>query len=134
MCNPSCPPCQEETRNPVLSGTWGSHVRRHMSTDASHGALKLQDGGIVGELAIQARELVAVALKNSDCFRLLVDAVLDLEKIESGSMVFEFKVVNLSELKNQALKNNETYAAQYEVVFIPDALPSDVEVMAHPDV
>ena len=49
-------------------------------------------------------------------------------------MVFEFKVVNLSELKNQALKNNETYAAQYEVVFIPDALLSDVEVMAHPDV
>ena len=67
-----------------------------MVTDASHGALKLMEGRIVGELASQAWKLVAVALKNSDRNRLLVDDIVDLEKIESGSMVFEFKAVYLS--------------------------------------
>ncbi len=87
-----------------------------MVTDASHGPLKLLEGRIVDELASQARNLVAVALKNSDRNRLLVDDIVDLEKIEVGSMVFEFKAFYLSELKNQALKNSEMYAAQYEVV------------------
>ena len=67
-----------------------------MVTDASHGPLKLLEGRIVDELASQPRNLVAVALKNSDRNRLLVDDIVDLEKIESGSMVFEFKAVYLS--------------------------------------
>ena len=98
-----------------------------------HGALKLLDGGFAGELASQARELVTVALKNSDRLGLLVDDILKLEKIESGSMVFEFKAVNLSDLINQSIKINEMYAVQYGVVFCPDGPFPNVEVMADSD-
>ena len=98
-----------------------------------HGALRLLEGGVGGVLQPQARDLVAVAMKNSDRLALLVDDILDLEKIESGSMFFENKTINLSDLVKQALETNKTYGAKYKVAFIPDTLLSDVKVMADPD-
>ncbi|MDO8412955.1 MAG: HAMP domain-containing sensor histidine kinase [Gallionellaceae bacterium] len=81
------------------------------------GALALIAGGVVGELSAAAKPLVDIAHKNSERLILLVNDILDMEKIEAGKMEFNSSPVNLTQLLKQALDGNHAYAEQYRVSF-----------------
>lgn len=82
-----------------------------------HGALGLIAGGVTGELPAQAKALVDIAHKNSERLILLVNDILDMEKIESGKMHFNLKSVELVPLVEQALEANRAYAEQFKVSY-----------------
>ncbi|MBI4788338.1 MAG: PAS domain S-box protein [Chloroflexi bacterium] len=82
------------------------------------GALGLIAGGVMGEIPAQAKELIAIA--NQDCERLvrLVNDILDIQKLECGKMVFDFRPLDLGALVAAALEANRGYAEQYGVRFV----------------
>ncbi|MEN9222611.1 MAG: response regulator [Thermostichus sp. BF3_bins_97] len=68
-----------------------------------------------GELPPQVQSLVEIAFKNSERLVMLINDILDIEKIESGKMHFDIHPVELMALLQQAIEANRAYAAQFEV-------------------
>lgn len=81
------------------------------------GSLGLLAGGVGGELPAQALALVGIAHKNSERLILLVNDILDMEKIESGKMDFQLSPTKLMPLLIQAVDGNRAYAEQYRVSY-----------------
>lgn len=96
-----------------------------------YGSLGLLAGGVTGELPAASKPLVDAAYKNSQRLILLVNDILDMEKIEAGKMEFVIEAVKLVTLLKQALDGNRAYAEQYNVSY---ELQSDLpEVMVQAD-
>ncbi len=91
------------------------------------GALGLLDGGVAGELPVRARQMVNIAHKNSERLVLLINDILDIEKIENGQMRFEFNSVDLRALVRASLGANEPYAQALGVSLHAPALDDDLE-------
>jgi PAS domain S-box-containing protein len=79
------------------------------------GSLGLLVGGVAGELSEKARSLAVVADRNSDRLVRLVNDILDIEKIESGTMVLRPTRVDLMTVVEQAVDSNRAYANLYNV-------------------
>jgi PAS domain S-box-containing protein len=79
------------------------------------GSLGLVMGGAAGEVSPQARAMLDIAHKNSARLVSLINDILDIEKIESGKMVFQFKPLELMLLIDQAVESLRAYADQYGV-------------------
>lgn len=75
------------------------------------GALGLVTGGVAGPVSDQAKQLLETAAKNSERLTELINDILDIEKIESGSMTFALGPEPLARLISQALEANAPYAA-----------------------
>ena len=91
-----------------------SHELRTPLTSIS-GALGLVEGGAVGELPSAARQMVDIALKNSQRLAHLINDLLDMEKITAGKMHFDLHVQALRPLISQALESNQAYGAARRV-------------------
>ena len=102
----------EEKRIERMKSEFVSTVSHELRTPLTsiRGSLGLLVGGIAGPLPDAARSLVVIA--ESNCQRLirLVNDILDSEKIESGRMVFEMKVMDLGALLHRVAEANEAYA------------------------
>lgn len=92
------------------------------------GSLGLIAGGLAGELPMQAKELVDIAYKNSERLILLVNDILDIEKIGAGKMEFQPAAFSLTAQLQQAIENNSAYAAQYSASYELTGALSDVSV------
>jgi signal transduction histidine kinase len=77
--------------------------------------LGLIAGGVAGELPQKARQLVEIAAKNCERLVRLVNDMLDVEKIESGTMGFRFAALELMPLVEQAVDVNRAYAEELGV-------------------
>ncbi len=79
------------------------------------GSLGLIAGGVAGDVSPNAKSLVDIAYKNSERLVLLINDILDIEKIESGRMVFDNHPIELMPLLEQAIEANCGYASQYDI-------------------
>lgn len=94
-----------------------SHELRTPLTSIS-GALGLIVGGALGALPEQARTMLDIAYKNSQRLSLLINDLLDMEKIVAGKMHFDLQVQALWPLLEQAITDNQSYAEQCRVRFV----------------
>lgn len=94
------------------------------------GSLGLVLGGVAGELATQAKELLNVANKNAERLSRLINDILDIEKIESGKMEFKVRRQALAPLLQQAVEGIQEFARQFGVtVTLSNKVPdNDVDV------
>ncbi len=81
------------------------------------GSLALIVGGVLGELSVAFRPMLEIAHKNSERLILLVNDILDIEKIEAGKMDFYPETIELMPLVKQALEVNRAYATEYNVTY-----------------
>jgi PAS domain S-box-containing protein len=102
-----------------------SHELRTPLT-AIKGSLGLLAGGVAGELPGLARELVATAQKNADRLLILINDILDLEKVETGRMAFDLRDLPLHPLLLQALEDLKGYALGLDVACGLDPAPADL--------
>ncbi len=102
----------EEMKNDFVSVV--SHELRTPLTSI-RGSLGLIAGGVAGELPEKARQLVEIAAKNCERLVRLVNDMLDVEKIESGTMGFRFAALELMPLVEQAVDVNRAYAEELGV-------------------
>jgi signal transduction histidine kinase len=82
---------------------------------AVRGAIGLLEGGVAGELDERGRELVEIALRNSERMERLVNDILASRKLDSGRMEFHLEEVELMALVEQAIDSTAAYASKYQV-------------------
>jgi PAS domain S-box-containing protein len=97
------------------------------------GALGLVLGGALGDVPEKMRSILTMANRNGERLTLLINDLLDLEKIESEQMVFTFETIDLVQVVQQALEANQAYAGGYAInlQFYASAQPAWVNADAH---
>ena len=97
----------EKLKNEFVSVV--SHELRTPLTSI-RGALGLLGGGVAGPLPDRARQMIDIAHKNAERLVLLINDILDIEKIENGQMTFGFSFVDLRALVRSSVVSNAPYA------------------------
>ncbi|HEX7481430.1 MAG TPA: ATP-binding protein [Polyangiales bacterium] len=97
------------------------------------GALGLVAGGVTGELPGAAKEYIEIALSNTDRLMRLINDILDIEKIQSGSMDFRSRATDLGDVVKGAVTANAAFASAHRVrLLVSPELPAG-EVLVDPD-
>src|SRR3954467_6786611 len=97
------------------------------------GSLGLLVGGALDRDPERAHSMIQLAARNADRLSLLIDDLLDLEKMEAGKMRFEIAAVDLVAVIRQCIEANGGLAQRYGVHFTFDASSSArIEVNADP--
>lgn len=97
------------------------------------GSLGLVAGGIAGQLPERAASLVNIALNNCERLTLLINDILDMEKLESDRQRFDVRRMNIGELITRSLEDNAGFAQSLSVRFTtPEPLCAS-EVLVDPD-
>ena len=94
-----------------------SHELRTPLT-AIRGSLGLIVGGAIGEVPSKVAELLKLASSNTERLLLLINDILDMQKIESGEMEFNFAEMQVMPFIKQSMEENQAYADQYDVKFV----------------
>lgn len=79
------------------------------------GAIGLVAGKYADALPKKAQEMLELAERNGERLTVLINDLLDLEKIESGRLELDFKPVDLVALARRACEDNEGYARRHDV-------------------
>jgi PAS domain S-box-containing protein len=79
------------------------------------GSLGLIRAGVAGELPDKLNVMLEIAYKNSERLVLLINDILDIEKIEAGKMDFSFTDINLWDLVDEAATAHGSYATEHGV-------------------
>jgi len=96
----------ERLKNEFVSTV--SHELRTPMT-AIMGSLQLITGGVVGEIPLKVKAMLDVAVNNGQRLLLIINDILDMNKIESNNMDFTIERVNVMELIHQSLAENQSY-------------------------
>jgi PAS domain S-box-containing protein len=109
-----------------------SHELRTPLTSIS-GSLGLLAGQWASKLPDSAARLLTIAHTNSQRLARLLNDILDIEKLESGHVVFNLSRVSVRSLVEHAIEDNRGFAASYGVQVRLDATSADADVNADPD-
>ena len=96
------------------------------------GALGLIRAGAIGDLPDKLKSMLDIAYNNSERLVLLINDILDMEKIQSGEMHFNMKPMDATALAKSAIEANQGYGAQHGVTFVLTGM--DEEAFVHGDV
>lgn len=94
-----------------------SHELRTPLT-AITGALGLVVSGALCELPEKAKLILDIAYKNSQRLKLLINDLLDMDKLLEGKLEFHCEPQTLMPLIERAVAENQSYADQYNVRFV----------------
>jgi len=109
-----------------------SHELRTPLTSIS-GSLGLLVGNAAGRLPDSAARLLSIAHANSQRLVRLVNDILDIEKMESGQVVFNFRRVEVRSLVEQVIEANRGFAEAYGVRVRLENACAAGDVRADPD-
>lgn len=96
-------------------------------------SLALLNAGGAGILPGPAARLVTIAHNNGQRLVRLINDILDIEKMESGKVVFDFKKVEIRSIVEQAIDANRAYAEGYGVRVRLDSESVSCELKADAD-
>lgn len=95
------------------------------------GSLGLIESGAMGSINQQIEELIQIAGKNAQRLELLINDLLDMEKINLGKMRICMKWQPLSDIIKQSVEDLESYAKQFDVDLVYE--PSEDEYFVEID-
>jgi PAS domain S-box-containing protein len=119
----------EKLKNEFVSVV--SHELRTPLTSI-RGSLGLLLGGTAGEHSLKAQKLLEIANNNCERLLLLINDILDIEKIEAGKMDFFMGHVDIVELVKDSIEANRLYAEKYAVKVSLVNYESGVKVFVDP--
>jgi PAS domain S-box-containing protein len=96
------------------------------------GTLGLLASGVMDDEPRKSREMLNVALENTNRLHMLVNDILDVNKLESGRFDYHMQQVDVVKLIGQLLIANEALAQQYLVSLRTRSLPATCMVSADP--
>ncbi|MDP7223421.1 MAG: CHASE domain-containing protein [Alphaproteobacteria bacterium] len=92
------------------------------------GSLGLIEGTMSDVIPDKAKQLISIAHKNCERLILLINDILDLDKITAGKMKFDMKDEKLGDLIQSGIESNAAFAAKYNVTFTVDRIPDQIHV------
>lgn len=104
----------EQIKNDFISTV--SHELRTPLTSI-RGAMRLLTASNIEWDSHDYHHLMDIASNNTDRLLLIINDILDIHKIESGKMEFDFEPLALSPFLEQAVEANQTFANQYRVTY-----------------
>lgn len=109
----------ERKRVERLKSEFVSTVSHELRTPLTsiRGSLGLVTSGRLGEVPDKAKNLLTIALKNSERLSTLINDILDIEKIESGRMHFDFAKHDVDALVEHAVETVRGYGQTLDVGF-----------------
>ncbi|CAN0496748.1 unnamed protein product, partial [Ectocarpus sp. 12 AP-2014] len=101
----------------TMQQTFVSSVSHELRTPltAICGALGMLQSGYAGEISPDAQRLIEMANHNGKRLAHLIDDILDIEKLESGQLMFHWQVVELKPLILQSVEANQPFATSFSV-------------------
>ncbi|WP_336365627.1 PAS domain-containing protein [Marinobacter sp. C2H3] len=117
----------EQMKNEFI--TTVSHELRTPLTSVA-GSLKLLASGVAGALSERAVQLVDIANRNTDQLQMLINDLLDMEKLASGNLSVLLEEHPLQPLVESAVAQLRTYAADRDVSVV---LQGSDNPVAHTD-
>lgn len=97
------------------------------------GSLSLLLNGTIGDLSESVKGMLNIASSNTERLLLIINDILDMQKIESGQMNFNFTKVNLKKLIEQAIIEHAEYGRLHDVTFVMKNIINDAYVLADKD-
>ena len=122
-------------RNERLKDDFVSTVSHELRTPLTSiaGSLGLLAGGAAGQMPAPMLRLLKIAHKNSERLVRLINDILDIEKMESGNIVFDLKRVELRALVEQSIEANRGFSENYGVRLLLGPASPVALVRADPD-
>lgn len=110
---------QEARELSQLKSGFVSSVSHELRTPLTSiiGSLGLLRSGVETPSSENFKNMLDIAYNNADRLLLLINDILDLEKIESGKMDFNFTTVNINELIHFCIAQNKGLEDKYRVNF-----------------
>ena len=126
---------EERERVDLLKSEFVSTVSHELRTPltAIAGMLELLDGEVVGPLPPEAKDMVNVAYQNSRRLIRLINDILDIEKIESGQMEFNFVGLPVMPLIKRAIAEVNAFASEFDVTIGVRDESGDAAAFVDPD-
>ncbi|MCC5452427.1 PAS domain S-box protein [Rheinheimera sp. UJ51] len=103
-----------------------SHELRTPLT-AIYASLRLVNSGKIGELNSKTSKLLSIAEQNSERLTLLINDLLDIEKLISGKFVMPLQIQPLQPLLEAAVEGVLSYANEYQIRFSIDVLDPTIQ-------
>lgn len=97
------------------------------------GAVELALSTNAGVSSAKAEKLLSIAQRNTDRLLLIVNDILDLEKIETELVAFDTKSISLKKLAHETIATNKPYLDDLNVSAKVVADTEDVHMDADPD-
>lgn len=120
----------EEAKNAFTATV--SHELRSPLTSIK-GGIGLVLSGAAGIMPDKARSLLEIAHRNADRLVLIVNDMLDLEKIGAGQMTFDMRPFSAATLIEETLSANEAYLQKYGVHVQTSGVDTSAAVTCDPD-
>lgn len=120
----------EKMKNEFVSVV--SHELRTPLTSI-RGSMGLLLGGAVGKFSDKAAKLLDIANKNCERLLLLINDILDMEKIQAGKMKFDMKICDINKLVNESIVINRMYAEKFGVGLELSESVNNIGVNVDPD-
>jgi signal transduction histidine kinase len=123
---------EERERLDRLKSEFISVVSHELRTPVTsiRGSLGLLEAGVLGELPPAAANLVSVAHRNSQRLGILINDILDMEKLMLGNVTLNIEPLNFSKSVQAAIEANIGYANTFSVSFEFTAPDEEIRVLA----
>ncbi|GGW53272.1 sensor histidine kinase [Alishewanella tabrizica] len=107
----------ERHRNEKLKNEFISTVSHELRTPLTsiYGALRLVNSGTLAELPPKVAKLLRVAEENSQRLSVLINDLLDIEKLLAGKMQLSLQVMAIVPIVEDAIQTISSYAEQFNV-------------------
>lgn len=96
------------------------------------GTLSLVKAGIFGELNQRGQRMVGSSLENAETLGLMVDEILDLEKLSSGKLEVFVEQINLSDFLKRTINTTQSYSDKFSVKLSLEKPMPEVSIQADP--
>lgn len=85
------------------------------------------------QLTPNMQKMLEIAARSSERMGRLINDMLDIERLESGKMVFQIKPLEVGSFLQQAVEAHQVLAQQFEVKFVLQNVPPEMKVSADAD-
>ena len=119
----------EEMKNSFISVV--SHELRTPLTSLK-GSLGLMLGGAVGDIPESAHKMLNIANNNANRLLVLINDILDIEKIQSGKLEYKFQSIDVMPLIEEAIHDGSGYALEYGVHLVITQRLDNAQIKADP--
>ncbi len=125
----------DQKRSEIITQEFVATVSHELRTPLTsiRGSLGLINSGVSGEIPEKAQHLLSVALRNSDRLLNLVNDILDIQKIQLGTLDFHLKVIDIVDIVKQSIEVNEAYAQSYQVKIISNLPQYPIYILGDSD-